>query len=57
MLDEIEMLEINKCILSKLWYTSLAIYQENIKCKYLLPQCNSDTVDLIEPKTLITNLM
>ncbi|XP_029052519.1 uncharacterized protein LOC114880560 isoform X2 [Osmia bicornis bicornis] len=57
MSDEIEMLEINKCILSKLWYTSLAIYQENIKCKYLLPQCNNDTVDFIEPRTLITNLI
>nr|XP_012139168.1 PREDICTED: uncharacterized protein LOC100875153 isoform X2 [Megachile rotundata] len=57
MSGEIEMLEISKYISSKLWYTSLIISQENNKYKHLLPQCNNDTVDFIEPRTLITNLI
>ena len=48
-------LELKKCILSKLWYTSFIIHQRN-NDESIFPQYNSD-VDFVESDTLITDLM
>lgn len=53
---ETRTMEINKYILSKLWYTSLIIYRRNNN-KSFFSQCNNDIEDFVESKTLITNLM
>ncbi|XP_054011038.1 uncharacterized protein LOC128893821 [Hylaeus anthracinus] len=53
MSDQVVRLGINKCILSKLWYTSLIVYQENANGK----SCQSDTVDFVESQTLSGNLI
>lgn len=55
MSKEIQVLEVNKYILSKLWYTSLIICRENNKI--FASKCNNDTVDFVESEALITNLM
>lgn len=55
MSNQLTTLELNKCILSKLWYTSLIVYQENANDKFL--PCQSDTVDSVESQTSFTNLM
>ncbi|XP_076234454.1 zinc finger FYVE-type containing 26 spastizin [Calliopsis andreniformis] len=55
MSKQMEALEISKCILSKLWYTSLVLHRENISDKFV--PCPSDTVDFLESETLITNLL
>ncbi|XP_076283793.1 zinc finger FYVE-type containing 26 spastizin [Lasioglossum baleicum] len=48
-----EVFEINKCVLSKLWYTSLVLYQETNSDKYLC--CQSDTVDFVKSESLTEN--
>ncbi|XP_076637977.1 zinc finger FYVE-type containing 26 spastizin [Colletes latitarsis] len=48
-------LKINECILSKLWYTSLVVYEGNANDKSLSSQ--SDVVDFVESQTLFRNLI
>lgn len=55
MSKEIQVLEVNKYILSKLWYTSFIICRQNNN-KLFASKCN-DSVDFVESETLITNLM
>ncbi|OAD56884.1 Zinc finger FYVE domain-containing protein 26 like protein [Eufriesea mexicana] len=56
MSSETKMLDINKCILSKLWYTSLIMYQEN-NDKSCFSQCKSNTIDFVESEILIKDLI
>ena len=56
MSKEEKTLELKKCILSKLWYTSLIIYQRNDD-KSIFSQYSNDAVDFVESDTLITDLM
>ncbi|XP_078034373.1 zinc finger FYVE-type containing 26 spastizin isoform X2 [Augochlora pura] len=46
MSESAEVLQINKCVLSKLWYTSLILYQETSSDQFLSRQ--SDTESLVE---------
>ncbi|XP_076765550.1 zinc finger FYVE-type containing 26 spastizin [Xylocopa sonorina] len=55
MSKETEMLQINKCILSKLWYTSLTVSQENDD-NSLLSQCNNDTINFLKSEALFTDI-
>ncbi|KOC64689.1 Zinc finger FYVE domain-containing protein 26 [Habropoda laboriosa] len=57
MSKETQKLEINKCISSKLWYTSLIIYRENDNEKFFLSECNNDTVDFVKSETQIANVI
>lgn len=56
MSKEIQILEVNKYILSKLWYTSLIICRQNNN-RIFASKCNNDSVDFVESEALITNLM
>lgn len=55
MSKQMGMVEISKCILSKLWYTSLVVHRENDTDRFL--SCQSDTANFVESETSITNLM
>ncbi|KZC11227.1 Zinc finger FYVE domain-containing protein 26, partial [Dufourea novaeangliae] len=55
MSEFVKSLQINKYILSKLWYTSLVVYQENANDKSL--SCQSDTVDYVESDSLIESVI
>lgn len=55
MSKEVQVLEVNKYILSKLWYTSLIICRQNNN-RIFVSKCNNDSVDF-ESEDLITNLM
>ncbi|CAD1469498.1 unnamed protein product, partial [Heterotrigona itama] len=56
MSGEEKTLKLKKCILSKLWYTSLIIYQRNSD-KSIFSQYNNDAIDFVESDTLITDLI
>ncbi|XP_076659551.1 zinc finger FYVE-type containing 26 spastizin [Halictus rubicundus] len=53
MSESVEVLEIKKCVLSKLWYTTLILYQETNSDKSFC--CQSDIVDFIKSESLIEN--
>lgn len=55
MSEPVEMLQINKCVLSKLWYTSLIVYQEaNGDTSF---SCQNDIINFLESELLTENLM
>lgn len=54
MSEQAGILELNKCILSQLWYTSLSIFQiNNVSREFYHNRC----IDLTELKAVIENLM
>lgn len=50
-------LELDKCILSRLWYTSLNVFQINSDNNVLKEFYHSCCIDLAELKTVVENLM
>jgi len=49
-------LELDKCILSRLWYTSLNVFQIN-NDNNVLKEFYHSCIDLAELKTVVENLM
>ncbi|CAK9808723.1 Zinc finger FYVE domain-containing protein 26 [Anthophora plagiata] len=56
MSKETRKLEIDKCILSKLWYTSLTVCREKDNERFCVSKCNNDTVDFVKSEIEITNI-
>ncbi|XP_031833615.2 zinc finger FYVE-type containing 26 spastizin [Nomia melanderi] len=55
MSEPVEMLQINKCVLSKLWYTSLIAYQEANGDKSF--SCQNDIINFLESELSIEKLI
>lgn len=57
MSKQMEILKLNKCILSRLWYTSLNIFQINNDNNFSKEFYHNCCIDLIELKVVVENLM